>query len=110
MRFDGEWLTCDDGIVRPIVRCEVLGSDGQWRSVEFLLDSGADRTVLSTNVLGAMKLDEWLPGAEIRGVGGVAATVAVKTQIRLTRENFEKVVFRGEFVGCRDGNLLDMRS
>jgi hypothetical protein len=86
----------------------VLGSDGQWRSAEFLLDSGADRTVFSTNVLGAMKLDEWSPGGEIRGVGGVAATVAVKTQIRLTRENLEKVLFRGEFVGCRDRQLLDM--
>jgi hypothetical protein len=108
MRFDGEWLTCDDGIVRPIMRCEVLGGDGQWRSAEFLVDSGADRTVLSANVLGAMALDEWTPGEEIRGVGGVAATVAVTTQIRLTRENLEKVVFRGEFVACRDRELLDM--
>ena len=108
MRIDGDWLHCDDGIVRPIIRCEALGMDGYWRAAEFLLDTGADRTVFSESVLGAMALRSWQPGEEIRGVGGIASTVAVKTQIRMTREDNGKVVFRGEYVGCRDKELLDM--
>ena len=108
MQFDGEWLQCDDGIARPIMRCEVLGEDAQWRAAEFLLDTGADRTVLSENVLVAMAIKTWRPGEEIRGVGGIAATVAVRTQIRMTREDNGKVNFRGEFAGCRDKELLDM--
>jgi hypothetical protein len=49
MRFDGEWLECDDGIVRPVMRVEILAGDGAWRSAELLVDSGADRTVFRGN-------------------------------------------------------------
>jgi hypothetical protein len=28
MRIDGEWLLCDDGILRPVIRGEILASDG----------------------------------------------------------------------------------
>jgi hypothetical protein len=47
MRVDGEWLQCLDGGTRPVIRAEVLGGDGVWRETEFLVDTGADRTVLS---------------------------------------------------------------
>ena len=30
MRFNGEWLQCDDGIIRPVIRAEILTSDGAW--------------------------------------------------------------------------------
>ena len=108
LRFDGEWLLCDDGISRPIMRCEIRGEDNRWRAAEFLLDTGADRTVFSESVLAAMDLNTLPPGGEIRGVGGIAATVALKTQIRMSCEDNAKVIFRGEFVGCRDKELLDM--
>ena len=56
MRINGRWLLCDDGIVRPVIRGEVLADDGSWQSVEFLVDTGADRTVLSALTLEALHL------------------------------------------------------
>jgi hypothetical protein len=51
MLIVGEWLLGDDGTTRPVVRAEVLGLDGRSVSEGFLVDSGADRTVLSAAVL-----------------------------------------------------------
>ena len=47
MRIDGLWFLCDDGMVRPVLRGEVLASDHSWVKVEFLVDSGADRIVFA---------------------------------------------------------------
>lgn len=56
MLIIGEWQLCDDGITRPTVRAKVLGSDGSLVAEDFLLDSGADRTVLSAAVLARLQL------------------------------------------------------
>jgi len=37
MQINGVWLICDDGVVRPLVRGEVLAGNGAWEGVEFLL-------------------------------------------------------------------------
>ena len=50
IQIDGEWLLCDDGIVRPVIRGEILDSDGLWVPSAFLVDTGADRTVFSAEV------------------------------------------------------------
>ena len=108
MRFDGEWLECDDGIVRPVMRAEILAGDGTWRSVELLVDTGADRTVISANVLEALNLDATEPRDRIGGVGGLVDSVNVRTQIRLTRDDGQQVIFRGDYVACTDHEALDM--
>jgi hypothetical protein len=56
MRIDGEWLLCDHGTPRPVIRGEILASDGTWQRAEFLLDTGADRTVISAPVLASLRL------------------------------------------------------
>ncbi len=40
MRFNGEWLQCDDGIVRPVLRAEIETNSGSWRALELLVDMG----------------------------------------------------------------------
>ncbi|MGH9803122.1 MAG: hypothetical protein ACRD82_22385 [Blastocatellia bacterium] len=42
MRINGEWLLCEDGVVRPIVHGFVQLANGQWYEVPFLLDAGAE--------------------------------------------------------------------
>jgi predicted aspartyl protease len=108
MRFDGEWHLCDDGILRPIIRSEVLADDGSWRAVEFLIDTGADRTVFSKNVLDALCLDTIESNGCIGGVGGIVDSIVVETQIRFTREDAGKVVFRGKYAACTEQETLDM--
>jgi hypothetical protein len=36
MRIDGEWLLCDDNVLRPIIRGEILTGHGFWEPAEFL--------------------------------------------------------------------------
>lgn len=47
MRINGEWLLFDDGVRRPVIRGEILTGAGSWEAAEFLVDTGADRTVFS---------------------------------------------------------------
>lgn len=56
MLVSGEWPQCDDGVERPIVRAKVLGQDGRVTPENFLLDTGADRTVLSAVLLARLCL------------------------------------------------------
>ena len=47
MRIVGNWWLCDDGATRPTLAADVLAADGQLVRERFLVDSGADHTVLS---------------------------------------------------------------
>ena len=51
MRINGEWLLFDDGVMRPVIRGEILTGGGSWQPAEFLVDTGADRTVFSAATL-----------------------------------------------------------
>lgn len=108
MRIDGEWLLCDDGILRPVIRGEILASDGTWQRAEFLLDTGADRTVFSAPVLGSLGLQPGETQARLGGVGGEVNSVQIETRLRLTREGAGKVVFRGQYAAVTELQALDM--
>lgn len=108
MQFDGEWLQCDDDVVRPIIRAEILGGNGAWRAFELLVDTGADRTVISANVLESLYLDATEPRARIGGVGGLVNSVSIVTQIRLMRNDGLPANFHGAYVACTDHYALDM--
>jgi hypothetical protein len=64
------WLICEDWAVRPVLHGEILAEDGTWHSVDFLLDTGADRTVISADVLGLLGLSESAAAEQLAGVGG----------------------------------------
>src|SRR5262249_47920153 len=82
MRIDGEWLLCEDGMARPIIRGEILAHDGSWQAIEFLVDTGADRTVLSAFALEVLHLQSSATQDRLGGVGGITESVVVETQIR----------------------------
>ena len=108
MRIDGEWLLCDDDIVRPVIRGEILAHDGSWQAIEFLVDTGADRTVLSASILEVLQLQSRVTQDRLGGVGGIADSVIVETQIRFYRETGKTVVFRGQYAAVTERNALDM--
>ena len=56
MLLRGLWHLCDDGVVRPVIRGEVEAGDGSWVQVPFLVDTAADRTVFSADILAALHL------------------------------------------------------
>jgi hypothetical protein len=108
MRINGQWLLCDDGIVRPVLLCELLTGDGSWRKIPFLLDTGADRTVLNAGALAVLKLPHLPSFQQLGGVGGEATTVRVETQIRMAVDDGGKATFRGQFSAFTDPEALDM--
>jgi len=107
MLVPGEWLECDDGIVRPVMRGEVLRADGGWEPDIFLLDTGADRTVLcgATSVAVAVPA---IDAGRLGGIGGETGAISMQTQVRLTKDDGEPIVLRGEYAALTDPAALDM--
>ncbi len=108
MLCHGDWLVCDDGIIRPILRARILRGDGAWRRTEFLLDTGADGTVICASVLEGLNLPYVQPVDRIGGVGGIAASVNVRTQIQLASDDGQWITFRGAYAACLQHEALDM--
>jgi predicted aspartyl protease len=108
MRFNGRWWLVDEADDRPMLRGEVLTKNGQWWDAEFLIDTGAERTVFSADVYRALGHESAATQERIAGVGGVISVPVVETQIRLTRDDGGKVVFRGRYAACAAAEALDM--
>lgn len=108
MRINGEWLQCDDGDFRPVVRGELLGKNGDWLDLELLVDTGADRTLISATALEDSQLPHLPQNMPVGGLGGLAETVVVQTQFRFTRDDGVKVLFRGQFTACTEVEALEL--
>jgi hypothetical protein len=108
MLIEGHWLHCDDGIIRPVVECEVLAADNSWIKAEFLVDSGGDRTVLTAPFLSALALPSKAAALQLGGVGGSATTVTVDTHIRLALQGGSRIIFQGNFASFTQADALDM--
>ena len=107
MQVLGEWLECDDGIVRPVVRGEVLRVDGAWEPEIFLLDTGADRTVSCATLAAALTMPS-LGTTELGGMGGLVRSMSIRTQIRLTKDDGLPIALHGEYAALSDVDTLDM--
>jgi predicted aspartyl protease len=108
MRVDGEWYLCDDGIERPIVRGGVRAADGSWVPTPFLIDTGADRTVLSFEIMRSLALSPLISRERIGGIGGLVQSVAVETTLQFFETSGSEVTFNGQFAAVTDPEALDM--
>ena len=108
MQINGEWLLCDDGVVRPVIRGEILTNERLWQPAEFLVDTGADRTVFSAATLSKLGLQPIVVQERLGGLGGLINAVVVATQIQLTRETGSKVVFRSQYAAVTAVEALDI--
>lgn len=108
MLISGEWFLFPDDIFRPVVRGEVLSGLGSWIPVPFLLDTGADRTVLTAATLSRLALPSLDANEMIGGLGGVVDSITVETRIQFIRETGALVSFRGRFAAVTDASVLDI--
>ena len=110
MLVAGEWKLRDDGVLRPIVRARVLGSDGSLVAEDFLIDSGADRTALSATLLARLPLlaQNVQPGFSLSGIGGTTAFVSVTTALEFIRDDGGLARVRGAFAGFTDPTATDL--
>ena len=108
MLISGEWFPCPDEVVRPVIFGEVLSGLGNWIPVPFLLDTGADRTVLAADVLFKLALPIDNSQEHISGLGGVVDSVVLETKIQLMRETGAPVLFSGRFAAVTEATALDI--
>jgi hypothetical protein len=108
MRIDGKWRQCDDGVIRPIIEAEVWAGDASWKPIWLLVDTGADRTVLCADDFVRLGMQATRKGEQLGGVGGVAESAIVSTQIQMLREDGSAVKFRGDFAALLSAEILDI--
>ena len=110
MRIVGEWQLFDDDITRPIVRAKVLGRDGTQTGEDFLIDTGADRTVFSASLLARLGLPakNTQPDFALSGIGGASEFVLVTTVVEFVRDDGGAARVRGEFAGFTDPAATDL--
>jgi hypothetical protein len=109
MRITGEWRKCFDGVVRPIVAIDVANAAGNSVEEAFLVDSGADATALSADLL-AMLGGATAPataGVSIAGIGGVQAYVQVQATLHLRRTGGGTATVQGTFAAFTDPKAID---
>jgi hypothetical protein len=93
--------------MRPTVPVRVKAHNGSWRTIDFLVDTGADRTVFTEDLVTALGLP-LSPAVLLSGVGGLAPSVWVQTSLRLERDDGGTVTFTSHFVGFTTPSALDM--
>src|SRR5439155_13316240 len=73
MRVVGKWMVCDDGVQRSVVECLVTGSGTRQIDEHFLVDSCADCTVLSANLVNQLQLAGKPPPSSLslKGISGI---------------------------------------
>jgi hypothetical protein len=110
MRIVGKWLVCDDGVGRPAVAVKVARADGTFSGDDFLVDTCADRPVLSAALLANLNCPTQVspPGLALQGIGGDSAFVMVDTALELTRDDGGPVCVRGQFAAFTDPAATDL--
>ena len=107
MQLPGEWYPCPDGVERPVILGEVRARDG-WLRAPLLVDTGADRTVFTEDLLSLLGLETQPAEERLGGLGGAADTVIVETEIRLARDVPGPAEFQGQYAAVTDPGALDM--
>jgi predicted aspartyl protease len=108
MEIKGEWQFCEDGVVRPVMLGRFESSNGEWVNAELLIDTGADRTVLNTEVLQKLGIDPLETEEGISGLGGVTDAVVIQSKLQLFRETGAPVTFHSHFTAVTDPTALDL--
>jgi hypothetical protein len=98
MRIDRQWYECEDRNVRPIILGNVLDANGEWRQVMFLVDTGADCTVICSADLRRLGFDTNTGGGRLGGIGGGVNSVYIQTHTQLARDDGVIATFRGQFL------------
>lgn len=105
MRIDGEWLEFADGVERPVVEAGVRAATGEWVVSRFLIDTGADRTVLEAETAGQLGYDNAIPG-RLQGLEGEIDSVEITTAVALLSESGQVLKFHGEYAATTIPDLF----
>lgn len=97
MIISGKWAECEDGFVRPLVQGFVLNSESVAVPITFILDAGADRTLLSAEVYGKLGLPPIGSRDRLSGLGGMQDIVQVETKIGFRADNGHLFIYGSQY-------------
>ena len=109
MRFNGSWILCDDGVTRPFITLNAVDANGTLVPARFLIDTGADQTLLSFALADKLGLPA-LPAPEgmtLSGIGGAASFTYATALLVLESEDGTRLRFQNEYPIMPGGSLLD---
>jgi Retroviral aspartyl protease len=108
MRIDGEWLEFNDGVTRPVVRGTVAVPGGEPWDVTFLVDTGADRTVLTSDFYSLLVQDGAGTFTSLAGVGGTLPGLIVEAQIGFVATSRLPITIRGPVTVFSQPDSIDI--
>lgn len=110
MLIVGEWHLFDDGVTRLLVQAQVLGEGGVAFAQDFLIDTGADRTVFSAVLLERLQLpaQHAESGSSLSGIGGQSPFVLATTIMEFLCDDGRLIRVRGEFASFTDPAATDL--
>jgi Aspartyl protease len=110
MLIAGEWRKCDDGVSRPMVQSRVGGAAGTAVVEYFLLDTGADSSVLSGGLFSRLGLPSIAPphGLAFQGIGGTADFVLADAVLEFASEDGATARIRGQIAAFTDPTATDL--
>jgi ribosomal protein L14 len=108
MLISGRWIKSKGGEDWPVVIASVTGATRTLADVPFLIDTGADQTLLCAEVARLLQLSQGRLPHALKGVGSVIESYVVSTEIRLRREDGVDVSFNGPIACCVQPDVLDM--
>lgn len=85
-----------------------MSADGCWIKAPFLVDTGADCTVFSADIMNLLRLPPIESSDRVSGAGGAVSSVRVATELRLVFDSDKKATIQAQFVGCQHVDSLDM--
>ena len=97
MLIRGSWIADKDGVVRPLLVGEVSDPHGRGVEVVFLVDTGADQTVISADYYADLVPDDAEAMRNLLGVGGELPAAVVPTVLRFLTTDGRRVKINGSF-------------
>ena len=87
----------------------VQKASSQSQAAPFLVDSGADHTVFSADLLALLSLPTQAPaGITYQGIGGASPIVVVSTVLQMLRTDGGLAAVRGQFAAFTDPQATDV--
>jgi len=108
MRIDGTWAKDENGVFLPLIHAELLGEHGVWVACTFLVDTGAETTVIAADTLRQLGLPTQPSPRRLQGIGGIVDSVAVDTKIKFIQPDGSPAIVRHLFDALTDDGDSDI--
>jgi hypothetical protein len=108
MLIRGRWIEIHDDLWVPTCEVVIRTADTQQLKVDFLLDTGADQSLLSADVANALKVPMKPQTDRLFGVGAPIDVLFAETTLYLPMDDGREAKFNSIYACCTDPNALDM--